>query len=72
MITNIESTRAIESEKIIEEVKKNKKIYYYFSEIEDSYEFLKTLKPPYLITGSLYLVGKILEIEGWKRKKGFY
>lgn len=72
VITKIGGERAIDENNLISEIKKNRKRYHYFENVEDAYKFLKKMKPPYLITGSLYLVGKILEIEGWKKKESLF
>ncbi len=71
ILAKIGGERAINEEDLILEIKKNRKKFSYFEDVGDAYKFLKKLKPPYLITGSLYLVGKILEIEKWKKENLF-
>lgn len=72
VLTKIGGERSIDKNKLIEELKKKKKKYQYFENVKDAYNYLNNLKEPYFITGSLYLVGKILEIEGWGKKQNLY
>uniref|UniRef100_A0A7C4YFB6 tetrahydrofolate synthase n=1 Tax=candidate division WOR-3 bacterium TaxID=2052148 RepID=A0A7C4YFB6_UNCW3 len=72
ILTSVGGERRIDKEKLIKFLMERKKNFEYYEEVEEAYKNLLREKSPYLITGSLYLAGKILEIEGWGKNQSFF